>query len=73
VRELEARRHPAILVTSEGDEPENLVSGEDENDAGAIDAVDGEDTDRVTSEYDEPGENDRSAADAGASRYQAGT
>ncbi len=66
-KELEARRHPASLVTSEGDEPENLVPGEDD------DAMDGEDTDRVTREDDEPGKNDISPAGTDASAYQAAT
>jgi len=68
-KEQGARRHPASLVTSEGDEPEDVVSGKDENDAGDDDTADGEDTDRVTPEYDEPGENSMSPADAGASGH----
>jgi len=56
-KELEARRDPASLVRSEGDEPEDDVSGKDEIDAGGDDAIDGEDTNRVTPKYDEPGEN----------------
>jgi len=75
-KELEARRHPASLVASEGDEPKDVVSGKDENDAGDIgddDAEDREDTDRVTPEYDEPGENEVSPAGTGPSGYQAAT
>jgi len=47
-KELEVRRHPASLVPSESDEPENLVPGEDENDPGSDDIADGEDPDRLT-------------------------
>ncbi len=72
-KELEACRDPASLVPSESDEPENLVPGADENDAGDDDAADGEDTDRVTPEYDEPCENEVSPAGVDASGYQAAT
>ena len=72
-KELKARRHPASLVTSEGDEPEDVVSGEDENDAGDNDAADGEDTDRIAPKHEEPGENEVSPAGIDASGYQAPT
>jgi len=72
-KELEARRRPASLVPSEGNEPEDVVSGKDENDAGDDDAVDGEDPDRLTPEYDEPGENEVSLAGTDASGWQAAT
>ena len=72
-KEVEARRHPASLVPSEGDEPENVVSGKDENNAGSDDTADAEDPDRLTPEHDEPGENDMSPADAGASGHRSAT
>ena len=72
-KDLEARRHPASLVRSEGNELEDVVSGKDENDAGDDDAVDGEDPDRLTPEYDEPGENEVSLAGTDASGWQAAT
>jgi ParB family chromosome partitioning protein len=68
-KELEARRRPASLVPSEGEESEEIVSGKYENDAGDGDAVDGEDTDHLTRGCDEPGENEVSPTDAGASGY----
>lgn len=49
------------------------MSGKDENDAGDDDAVDGEDPDRLTPEYDEPGENEVSLAGTDASGWQAAT
>lgn len=70
-KDLEARLHPASLVPSEGDEPENVVSGKDEYDAGSDDTADGEDRDRLTPEYDEPGENEVSLAGTGPSGWQA--
>ncbi len=72
-KELEVRRNPASLVPSESNEPENVVSGKDENDAGDDDTADGEDTERGTSEYDEPGENSMLPADASASRHHSAT
>jgi len=72
-KELEARRHPASLIASEGDEPQDIVSGRDENDAGDDGAADGEDADRITREYDEPGENAVSLTGIDASGYQAAT
>lgn len=72
-KDLEARRHPASLVPSESNEMEDVVSGKDKNDTGDDDAVDGEDPDRVTPEYDKPADNEVSLAGTGPSRWQAAT
>jgi len=69
-KELEARRRPSSLVETCGEDadPEHWMI--DEDDAGDDDAAD---TERITPEDDEPGKNDMSPPDAGASGHHSAT